>query len=469
MQEFRGLPRATALTLCALAGVTVALFAAVHTAKFSAYDFVAFRCGAAAIVAHANPYVNQPLHSCEVRSSPEFFTAYPNVTIPAPLPPYALAAFVPFTPLPFAVARALWWAILSLCALWIGDGVSRLTGMTVLSASVTCAFAVLAPALVEGALAPLAIGCIVWAALALRERRWNRAAVLLCAAMIEPHMSLPACAAAALFVPAMRLRLAAGAALAAAVCIAAVGPDVSLAYFTQVLPAHAASEVNNLAQESLTALLYHAGIAPPAALFAGALQYVVLISCGVLLAARQSVRESDAAWLALLPAAFAVIGGQFIHATELAMVLPLACLLAARSPSLLSYGVLVAVAVPLDEVVNWPLLASAAAIVLAWLLAVKRVPSFAIVLASTSLIAIAVLGNALAQNGIHPAALAIADPGPAALASVTWQQFNAALAPSVLWWPGKIVTVLPLILLVYLAFSAGGAQASVRPFRYVRA
>lgn len=469
MQELRRLPRATALTLCALAGVTIALFATVHTAKFSAYDFVAFRCGAAAIAAHANPYLNQPLHACEERSSPEFFAAYPNVTIPAPLPPYALAAFIPLTWLPFAAARALWWALLFACALSIGKGVSRLTGMTALSATITCSFAVLGPALVEGALAPIAIACIVWAGLALRERRWNRASLLLCAAMIEPHMALPACAAAALFVPQLRVRLAAGALLAAAICIVAVGPHVSLAYFTQVLPAHAASELNNLAQDSLTALLYHAGLSSAAALRAGALQYALLSTCAVVLAARYSAREADRSWLAILPAAFAVIGGQFIHATELAMVLPLACVLAVRITSPLSYIVLVALAVPLDQLVNWPLLAPAAAFVLAWLLALRRVPSFAIVLATLALVAVAVVGNALAQNGVQAAVLAVKDPGSAALASVTWRQFNAALVPSALWWPGKIVTAVPLVLLVYFAFANAGAQASLLPFRYVRA
>jgi hypothetical protein len=169
-----------------------------------------------------------------------------------------------------------------------------------------------------------------------------------------------------------------------------------------------------------------------------------------------------------LPAAFAVIGGQFIHATEIAMVLPLACVLATRSASPLSYSVLLVLAVPLDQLVNWPLLAPAAAIVLTWLLSKKSVPPFAIACASVALIAAAVLGNALAQNSVQTA-LSVADPGPAALASVTWQQFNAALVPNVLWWPGKILTAVPLALLVYLAFAGARTQASPLPFRYVRA
>jgi hypothetical protein len=133
------------------------------------------------------------------------------------------------------------------------------------------------------------------------------------------------------------------------------------------------------------------------------------------------------------------------------------------------YALLVAVAVPLDQVVNWPLLAPAGAFVLAWLLAVKRAPAGIVVLGSCLLVALALFGNMLAQAGVQGTALHITDPGADALASVTWQQFNAALVPSALWWPGKIVTLLPLVLLAALALAGAGPQASRSPFRYVRA
>jgi hypothetical protein len=80
-------------------------------------DFRAFYCGGAAIAQGANPYLEEPLHSCERRTrmttKPAFLA---SVTVPAPLPPYALVAFAPLSRLPFPLAAALY-GLLSIAAM----------------------------------------------------------------------------------------------------------------------------------------------------------------------------------------------------------------------------------------------------------------------------------------------------------------------------------------------------------------
>ncbi|HEY6450482.1 MAG TPA: hypothetical protein VIX60_07375, partial [Candidatus Cybelea sp.] len=71
-------------------------------------DFRAFYC-AARVVSHAgDPYRTEPLRSCETSiGSQRFFEKNPGVTIPAPLPAYAIATLVPLSLLPFGVAATL--------------------------------------------------------------------------------------------------------------------------------------------------------------------------------------------------------------------------------------------------------------------------------------------------------------------------------------------------------------------------
>ena len=443
------LPRSVVATICVLLGMAIGLFVLFRPAGVLGVDFSAFWCGARALAQHADPYLNQPLHDCEAAAVPAFFSKYPNLTVPAPLPPYALALFGPLAWLPFPAARALWWVLLAGCALLAGTGIARFSDMPAYPAIAAAGFALLAPAFVHGELAPLPIALLIWGALAMRRARWNAAAVLLCAAAIEPHVALPACVAAFLLVPAMRMRLAIGAAAAFGITLLAAGPGTAFAYLAHVLPAHAAGELNNPAQSSLSAILYRRHVAPGAALRAGALQYAAFCVLGIVAARSALRRYRDAAWVALTPPVFAVIGGSFIHLSQIAVALPLACALAVRRPGWVSFSVLCALAIPVEAIVDWPLLAAPAAALLAYLLAVRRAPPPLAMLASAALVAGALWAHGYAGSGMLPSVHAIADPGPRALASVTWSAFNGAYLPSPAWWPLKLCTLLPLAALAY--------------------
>lgn len=469
--EIRDLDRPVGVLMAVLCGLLVGILAYVliYHIPLVGYDFEAFWCGGRALLLHASPYLNEPLHSCEVAASPGFFQHYPQVTIPAPLPPYALALFTPLSLLPFAVARDVWWILQFVSTAAIAYGISKITGMPSLTAVAASALAVLAPTLLQCALAPIPIALVVLGALALGRRQWTLSAVCLGFATIEPHMVLPACIAVFLFVPQMRLRLIAAGICAAALTIVAVGKNGALAYFTTVLPQHAASEYNNLGQESLTAILYHLGIGAELALRIGSLQYALLAVFGLFIARRLYKNTGEYAWLVLLPAAFAVIGGSFIHLGEVAMVVPLACLVAMRRPGPAAYAVLVMLALPIESIAVWLPFAVPAAMIVAWFtdrpeFGMKRYAANGMLpaLAAVAIFIVAriwnVLGNANVQQSLK-VTTHFANPAASASASAAWAQYNALATLTPMWWPEKIWLFVPLLLLVWLC---------VRPFSSVR-
>ena len=458
--ELSGLDRRVGMWLSALAGLTVGViaFSMLYPIRFPGMDFQAFWCAGSVFLQHANPYLNQPLHACEAAHSPAFFAAYPNVTIPVPLPPYAIAILAPISLIPFTAARALWWFVLAVAAFAMGRGISQVTGMPPITSVAVSFLAVLGPAIFPGALAPIPVAITVFAALAVKRGQWNRGAILLGLAMIEPHMVLPACAAAFAFVPQMRLRLTAVAVTAGALTIAAVGPHVALSYFTTMLPTHALAEVNNLAQYSLTAVLYRLGVAPELAVRIGSVQYAALVIGGIFIAGRLYRNTQDRSWLILVPAAFAVVGGAFIHLDQVAMVVPLACLIVRARPSKLATAVLVMLAVPGEILINWLPFAIPGALVCGWLVAQTKAHWKVVVVSSIAVVAVAAGMLALLITGTHftAPAIRVADPGPQASASVAWGEFTsfAAVRPRI-WWTEKLLTMLPLLTL--LAITLGEA------------
>jgi len=461
--EVLQLDRRIGILLAVLCGLAIGVFiyAAAHPPLLTGYDFEAFWCGAKALLQHASPYSNEPLHTCEATTSPPFFLRYPQVTVPVPLPGYAIALFTPFALVPFALARIVWMILQVFCALVIGRGIAKLSGMPPLTALAASGLAVLGPAVLQGALSPIPIALTVCAALALRRKQWNAAAILLGFAMVEPHMVLPACVAVFLAIPQMRIRLLAAGAGAAAVMLAALGPQVALSYFTTVLPLHAASEVNNLGQLSLTALLYHLGAAPALALRLGSLQYVLLALLGIFAARAFYRRQGDRSWLVLLPAAFAVTGGAFIHLDEVAMAVPLACVIVMRRPNPLSMLALFMLALPVASILDWFPLSVPAAMLCVWLMVrpefhLRRFVQNGILPAAAALI---VMGGALALHSVAGAqaqqavthVVNLANPGGTANASATWFAYNSLAKMTPLWWPQEVWTLLPLAILVALS------------------
>ena len=317
-------------TLLALGGQTYI----VARTGFLVGDFRAFYCAARVASYGHDPYRTKPLGTCESGIGPKlFFHKNPGVTIPAPLPAYAIAALAPLARLPF-VAAAVTWVLLLLLA-WIAGivGLSRFAGVPWEFALGVLGLCLGALSLPFGEVVPIAVGCTCLAAYFSWQGRWRSAAIAAAATMIEPHLGMPVCLALFIFAPASRVTLAICAAALGALGLFVLGPAVNVEYFTSVLPSHALSELTRDTQYSLSAVLAAFGLAPSLALRLGMLWYLVMVGAGVFAGGRMARQTGNAAWIVCTPPAFAVFGGTFIHITQIAAAAPAALLFALTAPS----------------------------------------------------------------------------------------------------------------------------------------
>ncbi|MGC1379930.1 MAG: hypothetical protein WA814_02760, partial [Candidatus Baltobacteraceae bacterium] len=165
------------------------------------YDFQDFYCAGAALDARADPYLYEPLHSCEhaVNRTPAY-RADPAFAVPAPLPPYDFPPFMALARLSFPAARAIY-AIAILAAL-----LACIYGLGLLGIPLdVAALALFFPAgyllLAAGQVVPFALVALVLCGVALARGRDLAGGILAALALIEPHLGLPICAATLLWAP----------------------------------------------------------------------------------------------------------------------------------------------------------------------------------------------------------------------------------------------------------------------------
>jgi hypothetical protein len=296
-------------------------------------DFRAFYCAARVASHGGDPYHTEPLSTCETAIGPkEFFAKNPGVTIPAPLPGYAIAAVMPLALLPFWVAAALWGTLLLLACVGGIVALARLADMEWGVGLGMFALTLGMLSLPFGEVVPLAVAAICLSAYSAWQGRLRAAALFAAAAMIEPHLGLPACIALAAWRLATRLPLLLAFAALAVISLATLGVATNIEYFTAVLPAHALSEVTRDTQYSLSTALAAMGVPAAAALRAASLWYVAMLGAGAIVAGLLAQRTRNDAFVVAIPPAFAVFGGTFIHVTQIAAALPAAALLAAYAP-----------------------------------------------------------------------------------------------------------------------------------------
>lgn len=307
-------------------------------------DFRTFYCAGEAVRSGADPYRVQPLTSCENHTALNFVW-------PAPLPPYALAAFGLFSMLPFAVASMLWFALALVAFSATIVIVSRLVALPlwVIAAALVGADAI--ASILIGQIVPFVVCALMAAALALRTERYAIAAVALGVAAIEPHIALPAALAAFVILPRMRFPLIAVAATLATASYFAVGLATCVEYVARVVPAHAHSEVTYLgAQYSFTSLLNAFGVPEDFAVRAGGYAYAAMTILSVALALRIVKSTGDRAVCVLLPIALAPLGGVFVHIHQMAAAVPFALsLFSKRRASLVLFFAVFALAVPWES------------------------------------------------------------------------------------------------------------------------
>jgi hypothetical protein len=318
-----------AMLLASLAAIAAQTTVITRTG-FLMGDFRAFYCAARVTKQGANPYLAQPLRTCEISIGRNlFFRKNPGVTIPAPLPGYALAALEPLGALPFVLAATLWTTLLlCACAASIAT-LSRFAGIEWQVALAVFALSLCTISLPFGEVVPLALACICAATYFAWQSRWRSAALFAAGAMIEPHLGLPVCIALFFWAPATRLPLVLSLGVLAIVSLAVLGPATNFEYFTSVLPAHALSEIARDTQYSLTAVLFSLGAPASVALRMGLLWYGAMLALGTFVAGLLARKTGNNAFFVCVPPAFAVFGGSFIHVTQIAAALPAAVLLIA--------------------------------------------------------------------------------------------------------------------------------------------
>jgi hypothetical protein len=317
-----------ALVALAVADYQFYAFSSLHS-LFA--DFRAFWCGAGVLAAHGNPYHAAPMIACERAGAPPLFYRPPaQVALPAPLPGYALAVFLPLSLLPYVPAAIVWFALASgataVCALLLS---------AILRASVlACCWALLLPAfalwLPYGELVPVALAGALLAAWALQREQYGLAATGLAIAAILPQLALGVWVACAVLVPRLRVQLGLAGGMLCAVW-AATGTSLGIEYMRDVLPLHALAELPRLSQYSVSWIAHALGTDAGTALAAGLISWCVTLGLGIPAGRALARKWNDPAPIVLAPLAAAAMGGSFVHAGELIAALPIAMAVALRT------------------------------------------------------------------------------------------------------------------------------------------
>jgi hypothetical protein len=388
-------------------------------------DFNAFYCAGRTIALHLDPYLNEPLGTCERSVKDPVFLAHApaNLTIPAPLPGYALAPFAFLAFFPYGIAGCVWIGVILVS---FALTVFLLHKLLSLPLFVIIAALILSDAYIGitlGQIVPVAIAAVVSAAYALTWGRVWLAACFGAAAMIEPHIGLPACIALTIFSRRTIAPLALCCILLATLSVALIGVQ-------------ALSESGNVKQLSLTTILAQCGVTASLAVRIGALWYIGMLILGLFVARRIAGDTQRPAAFVLFPVAFSMIGGSFVHIAQIAAVVPAALFLLDLRRNVsdkhmgIEEGAIIAVmllAVPWPQFASlgtsFPILAAVTVGVLAFALAPKQplwrtVPPFLA-------IAWALFPSLLQEPIADPATALSVAYDPHALAQTSWSTYVA--------------------------------------------
>jgi len=168
------------------------------------------------------------------------------------------------------------------------------------------------------------------AAYCLRTERWNLAGIVVCGALLQPNVGVPAALACLICVPRARRALVATTLVLAGISLAVLGVAGNAEYFGAVLPLQAGAELAASDQYSLARLLVVAGVAPDASLLVAKLAFAVMVAVGVVLAGVIAVRLRSPEAVPLIPPAAVLLGGIYVHDIQMLFALPAALFVAAR-------------------------------------------------------------------------------------------------------------------------------------------
>ncbi len=312
-------------------------------------DVVAFACGGSVMARGADPYRVQPLTGCEhaVRA-PGLAWPPGALTLPAPLPPYALAPFALASRIaPFAIV-AWSWIALNLACVALAAAVlrRRLPELPPLTIAAFIIVATLPVGILYGQFTGVVLLAVAGCGELLAQGKARRAALCCAVALLQPQVGLAPLIALIVLVPRARLT---AVACAAALGLASLWPRPALAieYLTQVLSAHARANLPDFSQYSLPSLLSLVHVPEAAALLAGNVVFGLAIVAAVLLAHRIAARTGRREAIPWIAAAIGTFASPHLHFQQLACALPgIAFAVAAEGAAPLAMLGLAAFAIP---------------------------------------------------------------------------------------------------------------------------
>ncbi|HEV2262455.1 MAG TPA: hypothetical protein VGR69_09240 [Candidatus Rubrimentiphilum sp.] len=429
-------------------------------------DFRAFYCGGTAVLHGVSPYAATPMLHCELAPQPfGLHTTRPGVDLPAPFPGYVLSVFVPLALLPYPLAAAFWFVLLLVATAAACNYLAQLCRRPAIIPFTLLAFALAVAVIPYGELAPFIIAALAAGSLVLRRGfSWPVIGALAVTALL-PHVALPVFLTVFIYVRAARLPIVMLALFLVALDLTVGGTSLAISYFTRVLPNHAASEIGYIMQYSTAWFAQALGASDRLALLCGDISYGLMIVAGIWLSGQLAQKFRNPAFLLLIPPAFAVIGGPFVHYSEITLAFPASLLLYFQSSGKIRGSVAVAIvliAFPWEFILMQPLLAvpmiagtaAIATIVLSAPLRVTLRVGFGAALFCAALMALAVVYGP--QIVTH--AGGTLDPS---LAEASWARFISEKTSSagIVWWVGKAPTWIGLVLFaVSAALAVRGAK-----------
>jgi hypothetical protein len=399
-------------------------------------DFRAFYCGGRMVAERHDPYLTEPLRTCEVSlARAAGLSPYPRLAVPVPLPGFAFVPFAALSMLPPHPATVLYLLLLVVALVVSAFWLRTLSGAPLAGIVAALLLSDGWVSIANGQLVPIAVLALCGCALELSRGRFAGASAYALLASIEPHVALPLWLSLAVACPKTRAPLAAGAVLLAVLSLLAIGLPANVEYLLAVLPAHAQAEAGAGSQYSLTAVLVHGGLASGTAIVLANGWYAAMIILGIGVARRLAAAFDAPELAALVPPAFALFGAPFLHLTQVAVAIPALLVLGRRVPERRTgFGIaLLLLALPwadLAENAAGPMLLAIAAVTAALALSMWGPHVRAVVLAMATMLVLGASEKALnAAYGERSfdasAALAAADGGGAQLAETTWQAFVA--------------------------------------------
>ena len=295
------------------------------------FDLVAFYCGGAATAQSSDPYRVEPLRHCE-HAVGSVFRAKSPLVVPDPLPPYDQAAFSLISRVSYRGVQWLWF-IVELGA--FVATVRLLSKMCVLPTFVVVCSLMVSEFYCSGILGQIVPVClfgIVLAGWAFERQRYWTLTFALTLAMVEPHIGVPGLLSVLIWGGPLRSSAIVVATVLAAVSAMALPLDTIGEYFTTVIPAHALSEINNQEQLSLAYPLHLVGVPPEPALLFAKIEYATMLCLGVIIGKHASTKFGRPMIL-WAPTVFVLLGGPFMHVTQVVAAIPAALLMAGRAKS----------------------------------------------------------------------------------------------------------------------------------------